>query len=501
MNGREAYQELEARFRRRGRIEDALGILYWDRSTLMPEGAAEGRADQIAELSLISREILIAPETAELLDRAEADGAGLDAWQARNLELMRRDYLLATAVPTDLVEALQRAGAAAEMCWRQARRDNDFARQKPHLEKVFGLVREAASARAEAMDLSPYDAQLELFEPGLRDAAVGPVFEDLARWLPDTIDDILSRQAAAPAPDVPAGPFPVAAQKALGERLMTALGFSFENGRLDESLHPFTGGVQDDVRLTTRYGADDFAEALMGIIHETGHALYEQGLPAEWRGQPVGRSGGMALHESQSLICEMQLSRGPAFLHHLAPLLAETFGDQPAFAADNLSRLVTRVERGLIRVDADEATYPMHIVLRYRLEKALLSGDLAIADLPGAWNDGMAELVGVRPPNDRDGCLQDIHWMDGAVGYFPTYTLGALAAAQLMAALRRDVPDLDDRVRAGDFAAFTGWLREKVHRRGLSATTGTVLAEATGAPLAADAFHAHLQARYLDGGA
>lgn len=497
MNGTAAYAALVQRFQRRGRIDDALGILYWDRATLMPAGAAEGRADQIAELSLMSREILIAPETAELLDRAESDRGELEPWQARNLELMRRDYLLATAVPTDLVEALQRAGAASELCWRETRPANDFGRQQPHLEKVFGLVRQAAQARSEAMGLAPYDAQLELFEPGLRDATVGPAFEDLAGWLPGMIDDILSRQAAGPAPTSPEGPFPVADQKALGQRLMASLGFRFECGRLDESVHPFTGGVQDDVRLTTRYSPGDFAEALMGIIHETGHALYEQGLPEDWRGQPVGRSGGMALHESQSLIYEMQLSRGPAFLRHLAPLLTETFGAQPAFDPDNLYGLVTRVERGLIRVDADEATYPMHIVLRYRLEKALLAGDLAVADLPGAWNDGMAELVGVRPPDDRDGCLQDIHWMDGAVGYFPTYTLGALAAAQLMAAVRRELPALDDAVAAGDFGAFTGWLREKVHHRGLSADTQQILTASTGAPLSADAFRAHLQERYL----
>ncbi len=497
MNGMDAYAALVARFRRRGRVEDALGILYWDRATLMPSGSAEGRADQIAELSLIAREILIAPETAELLDCAEADRNRLESWQARNLELMRREYLLATAVPTDLVEALQRAGAASEMCWRETRPANDFARQQPHLEKVFALVRQAAAARGEALGLAPYDAQLELFEPGLREATVAPVFEDLAVWLPDMIDDILSRQAEAPEPAPPRGPFPLAGQKALGQRVMAALGFRFAQGRLDESVHPFTGGVQDDVRLTTRYAPEGFAEALMGIVHETGHALYEQGLPVEWRGQPVGRSGGMALHESQSLICEMQLSRGPAFLRWLSPLLAETFGPQAAFDPDNLNRLVTRVARGLIRVDADEATYPLHIVLRHRLEKALLSGDLAVGDLPGAWNDGMAELVGIRPPDDRDGCLQDIHWMDGAVGYFPTYTLGALAAAQLMAALRRDVADLDERVAGGDFAAFTGWLREKVHRRGLSATTEEVLADATGAPLSAEAFRTHLAARYL----
>lgn len=497
MNGKAAYESLEARFRRRSRVHDALSILHWDNATMMPAGAADGRTDQLTELTLIGREILIAEETAELLDRAESDSGMLDPWQARNLELMRRDYRLATALPTDLVEALQRAGAASEMNWRTARGRNDFASQRPHLEKVFALTREAAATRGAALGLSPYDAQLELFEPGLRDTRIDPLFEDLGGWLPGMVEDILGRQAAGDPPAEPEGPFPVAGQKAVGEGLMTALGFRFDQGRLDESAHPFTGGVPDDVRLTTRYSEGSFAEALMGILHETGHALYEQGLPADWRGQPVGNSGGMALHESQSLVVEMQLCRGPAFIDHLTPLLVACFGERKGLTAGNLNRLVTRVERGLIRVDADEATYPLHIILRYRLEKALLSGDLAVADLPGAWNDGMAELVGIRPPGDRNGCMQDIHWMDGAVGYFPTYTLGALAAAQLMAAIRRDLPDLDDRVRGGDFADFLGWLREKVHTRALSSTTDAVIAEATGAPLSAEAFRAHLEARYL----
>lgn len=497
MNGLEAYRALEQRFQRRSRVHDALAILHWDNATMMPAGAADGRTDQITELTLIAREILIDEATSDLLDRAESDAADLGCWQVRNLELMRREYSLATALPTDLVEALQRAGAASEMNWRTARAENDFASQRPHLEKVFELTREAAVTRGEALGLPPYDAQLELFEPGLRDDRIAPVFEELGAWLPDMVGRILEEQAVSGDPAMPVGPFPVSGQKAVGENLMRALGFDFEQGRLDESAHPFTGGVPDDVRLTTRYTDDSFAEALMGILHETGHALYEQGLPGDWRGQPVGNSGGMALHESQSLVVEMQLCRGPAFIDNLAPRLVDCFGVRDGLSAENLKRMVTRVARGLIRVDADEATYPLHIILRYRLEKALLSGDLAVTDLPGAWHEGMADLVGIRPSDDRDGCLQDIHWMDGAVGYFPTYTLGALAAAQMMAAIRRDLPDLDRMVRDGDFSAFVNWLRQNVHSRALSSTTDTIIADATGAPLSAEAFRSHLTQRYL----
>ena len=494
----DALTGLKARFRRRSLIGDALAMLYWDRSTLMPDGAADARTDQIAELTRMAREILVATETADLLGAAEQVQGGLAPLEARDLYLMRRAFLLETAVPADLVEAAQRAGAKSEMAWRQNRAANDFAAQLPFLEEVIRLTQETARVRGAAMQLSPYDAQLELFEPGLRDADVAPVLDDLKGWLPDMVQQIIDRQAAAPMPQEPAGTFPVDAQKELGEGFMRALGFDFTRGRLDESLHPFTGGIPDDSRLTTRYATDGFTEAMMGILHETGHALYEQGLPADRRDRMVGRSGGMALHESQSLIIEMQLCRGPAFLDHALPLIRQAFGDQPALETVNFNRLTTRVQRGLIRVDADEATYPLHIILRHGIETSLLSGDLAVADLPGAWNDAMAALVGIRPADDRNGCLQDIHWMDGAIGYFPTYTLGALAAAQLMAAVRRAVPDLDSHVRAGDFSTLRDWLRRNVHTRGLEATTGEIIQDATGSPLAATAFRAHLEARYLN---
>ncbi|MDF1720693.1 MAG: carboxypeptidase M32 [Minwuia sp.] len=493
-----ALTRLHQSFRRRSLVEDALAMLYWDRSTLMPDGAADARTDQIAELTRMAREILVSDETSDLLDAAEQDRAGLSALDTRDLALMRRAYVLETAVPADLVEASQRAGARSEMAWRQNRAANDFAAQRPLLEEVMRLTQETASVRGAALNLSPYDAQLELFEPGLRDADVAPVLDDLSSWLPQMVQQIIDVQATRPTPQEPRGPFAEATQKALGEGFMRALGFDFSRGRLDASLHPFTGGIPDDSRLTNRYTTAGFAEAMMGILHETGHALYEQGLPADHRARLVGRSGGMALHESQSLIIEMQLCRGQAFQDYALPLVRAAFGDQPALAAGNFNALTTRVERGLIRVDADEATYPLHVILRHGLERQLLSGDLAVVDLPDVWNNAMETLIGIRPGDDRNGCLQDIHWMDGAIGYFPTYTLGALAAAQLMAAMRSAITDLDEQVRAGDFTALLGWLRRHVHQRGLQATTGEIIQDATGTALSADAFRAHLTSRYLN---
>lgn len=279
---------------------------------------------------------------------------------------------------------------------------------------------------------------------------------------------------------------------------MRAVGFDFERGRLDVSLHPFCGGATDDVRITTRYDEDDCMRALMGVLHETGHALYEQGRPSAWRHQPVGSARGMSLHESQSLLVEMQACRSREFCEFLAPVLRSEFhGEGPAWEAENLHRLATRVEPGFIRVDADEVTYPAHILLRYELETAMIVGDLAVADLPAAFNDGMKRLLGLDVPNDRLGCLQDIHWPGGAFGYFPTYTLGALAAAQLFAAACERHPGIPDALARGDFSELRGWLRENVHAKASFLETDELLVEATGRPLGAEAFLRHLDRRYL----
>jgi carboxypeptidase Taq len=279
---------------------------------------------------------------------------------------------------------------------------------------------------------------------------------------------------------------------------MRVLGFDFEHGRLDISLHPFCGGVPDDVRITTRYNEDDFTQAVMAVIHETGHALYERGLPPAWRHQPVGQARGMSLHESQSLLMEMQASRSRQFIAFVAPLAREAVGGNgPAWDEGNLYRLYTRVKPDFIRVDADEVTYPAHVILRYRLERALIAGDMAVDDLPAAWNAGMKELLGIVPPSDREGCLQDIHWYDGAWGYFPTYTLGAMTAAQLFDAACRANPQIPTSIGRGDFVPLLAWLREHVHGHGARLSNRELLTRATGRPLDPAVFKRHLETRYL----
>jgi len=316
--------------------------------------------------------------------------------------------------------------------------------------------------------------------------------------LPDLLDAVLSRQAALPLTPIPSGSFPVELQRRVGMQLMEQIGFDFEHGRLDVSAHPFCGGTPDDVRITTRYDESDFARALIGVLHETGHALYQRGLPAQWRLQPVGRARGMAVHESQSLFLEMQVCRSRAFLTFAAPILRETFADDgPGWDADALHRRQICVKRSLIRVDADEVTYPSHVILRYRLERAMIAGDLVPADLPGAWADGLRQLLGIVPANDREGCLQDIHWYDGVWGYFPTYTLGALIAAQLFEAAREAIPDVLVAIGRGEFAPLLGWLRERVHSKGSLLSTSELVENATGRPLGTASFERHLHDRYL----
>jgi carboxypeptidase Taq len=493
-----AYTELETRFRRLAALQEAASILHWDSSTMMPEGAGAGRAEQLATLRVLAHERLTDPALGDLIDAAAAEQE-LGPWQKANLAEMRRRRVHATSLPAPLVEALSKACSECEREWRRARPGNDFAGILPKLERVLSLVREAAAAKAERLGKSAYDALLDEYEPGGSTADIDRLFGELARFLPGFIAQAIERQAARPAPIEPAGPFPVEKQRALGLELMRRVGFDFAHGRLDISLHPFCGGTPDDVRITTRYDEADFRGALMGVLHETGHALYERGLPAEWRFQPVGDARGMAMHESQSLLMEMQACRSREFAEFLAPLLAKSFGGAgPAWEAENLYRLGIQVRRSLIRVDADEVTYPAHVILRYRLERAMIAGDLALADLPAAWNDGMKELLGIVPPDDREGCLQDIHWYDGAWGYFPTYTMGALIAAQLFDAARRAHPELSDDLRCGDFSRLLAWLREHVHGKGSSRTTAEIVAEATGRPLDAAVFEAHLRRRYLE---
>ena len=320
-----AYQQLEAQFRRLGAIEEAVGVLNWDCATMMPPGGAATRAEQLATLSLLAHQQLTAADMGELIDEAEGECRPLDEWQRANLREMRRRRSHATAVPDALVEALSRTASECETVWRKARPANDFAAVLPVLEEMLRLQREVAAAKAERLGASPYEALLDRYEPGGSVATIDRLFAEIAGFLPDLIEAVLTHQAAQPPLAAPPGPFPIMAQRQAAAQLMEALGFDFAHGRLDISAHPFCSGAPDDVRITTRYDESDFTKALMGVLHETGHALYKRNLPARWRLQPVGAARGMAIHESQSLLLEMQVCRSPAFTTFAAPVLRAGF--------------------------------------------------------------------------------------------------------------------------------------------------------------------------------
>jgi carboxypeptidase Taq len=486
------YQQLEAQFARIATINEAAAMLGWDAAAMMPPGGAQARGEQLSTLAGLAHEQLTASAIAENLAAATPSA---DPAEAKNLELMYEAHLRATALPRDLVEARARACSACETIWRGARENADFSAVRAALAEVVRLTRESASILGAAINLSPYDALMSQYQRGITAADVAPIFTNYEAFLAKALPAALEHQAKNPQETLPPGPYGAKIQEILCRQLAEAAGLDFTHARLDRSAHPFCGGTPTDIRITTRYDESDPLSAITGVLHETGHALYEQNLPSRFQRQPVGEAAGMATHESQSLIVEMQAVRSDAYLAYLAPILASAF-DKPVTAAA-LKRRLRHVERSFIRVEADELTYPAHIILRFQLEQALISGDLAVADLPAAWNDGLTRLLGITPPDDRQGCLQDIHWYDGAIGYFPSYTLGAMAAAQLMAAARKNIPELDAALGRGDFSPLTGWLSENIHAHGSRFGFNELLQAATGEKLNPVAFERHLTERYL----
>jgi carboxypeptidase Taq len=493
------YTQLEQEWRRLHAFHGALALLRWDAAVMMPRGSADVRGEQLAALETETHALLTQPKITRLLDRAHANAAGLEDWQLANLREMRRARDHAIATPVSLISRLARATARAEVHWAEARRQNNFELFAPHLEEVVQLVRDKAALLGQALSLPPYDALVDEFSPGVATADMQSIFKALARRLPTLIREALGQQAQHTVLPI-SGKFAIGKQRALVLEVMRAIGFPFERGRLDESEHPFTEGVPGDIRVTTRFDNSDVFSGLLGAMHETGHAMYDLGLPQAWRDQPVGRDRGMALEESQSLLLEMLVGRSRPFMTYLRPLLERHFSiSGPEWEPENLYRRLTHVKRSLIRVNADELTYPLHILLRYDLERKLLSGELKVRDLPEAWSLELEQRLEVRPSGPADGCLQDIHWALGSFGYFPSYVLGAVIAAQLWESLRSSVADLDQQISRGEFGGLFGWLRENVHAMGAKVPVNELMKQATGQPLSAAALLRYLENKFLEG--
>jgi carboxypeptidase Taq len=494
-----SFQKLDDLGRKLEALEHALSILGADEATHMAVGGGDKRAEAMSNLAGMYHAQATAPEIADWIDAAKPESDD----QKLALAEFKRQYINATCLPTEFVERRTAATMRSEQLWRELRAKGDWDSFLPALEGVIALVREEAQLRADALKLAPYDALMEQYDPGNRTADLDGVFGDLKSFLkgfvPEAIDAQERRPAKRPRKAL-SGPYPIEKQRELGLAAMRAVGFDFTHGSLAVSHHPFCGGVPTDVRMTTRYRTDEFLSSLMGVLHETGHALYEQGLPKEWSHWPLGKARGMGIHESQSLFVEMQLARSPEFWEFALPLVHLHLGEDaiPGWDIADILNEVNYVERGYIRVDADEVTYPLHVILRYELEQELVNGKLEASQIPEAWDAKMTEYLGISTINDpKDGPMQDVHWPAGAFGYFPSYTLGAMIAAQQWAALEKAQPGVRDDIRKGEFGGVNQWRSDNIWTQGSRWSTPDLITKATGEPLNADFFKAHLKKRYL----
>ncbi|MBC7622173.1 MAG: carboxypeptidase M32 [Aeromicrobium sp.] len=490
-----AYNELSTTWKRLHHFSHLQALAGWDRMSMMPTSGNDARSNAMAEMDGLLHSIRTNPQLKSFLDSAEQET--LNDSERANLREIRRDWRTANALPASLVQQQSMANAKCEHAWRTQRPPNDWPGFLANFREVLKCSREQATFLSNESGLKPYDALMDYYEPGMTSEKLDVLFGDLLTWLPDLVQKVRAKQAPQKI-IAPTAPFSRAAQYAVGLEAMKLLGFDFNAGRLDESAHPFCGGVPEDTRLTTRYREDDFVGSLMGTIHETGHGRYEQNLPRNLLGQPVAWARSAGIHESQSLSFEMQIGLSRAFIGLLAPHIAKQFGAQPAFEPENLYQHLIRVQPSYIRVDADELTYPLHVILRYRIERDLIEGRIEADDIPALWDKAMAEFLDVDTRgNYTDGCMQDVHWGEGLFGYFPSYTLGAMYAAQWFAAIRRAVPDLDARLAAGDLASALDWLKTNVWEQGSRWTTDELVTRATGSTLDAAHYRRHLESRYL----
>lgn len=496
-NAQSAYANLIERCKEISILGSCASLLSWDRETYMPAGGNEHRAAQMACLSGLVHEKFTAPEVGQWLVECEAATLGKDPESdaGANLRELRRDYDKKTKIPRRLVEELARVETLAHNAWVDARKKSQFNLFQPWLEKIVALKREQADCYG--FERERYDALMDDYEPGETAERIARVFGDLAPRLADLVQRI-QNAPRKPDPSILTRAFPVDRQRILGEMAASAFGFDFSKGRLDEVVHPFCTTIgPGDVRLTTRFNRDFFNESFFGILHECGHGLYEQGLPAEHFGTPLGETVSLGIHESQSRMWENFVGRGPAFWRFFFPRARGIFHEALRDVELNaFVHAVNEVRPSWIRVEADEVTYNLHIILRFEIEREMIEGRLEPKDVPPAWNARFAELFGLEVPDDRQGCLQDTHWAIGAIGYFPTYSLGNLYAAQFFEQARNDVPGLEEGFERGEFLPLLDWLRKNIHRHGMRYRAGDLVRKVTGRPLSPEALMTYLEGKF-----
>lgn len=493
------YESLIGELREIGLLSSVGALLHWDEQTQMPPNGAGHRAEQVSLLAKLVHGRLTSPRVGELLDGATAAGSKeLDADPAVNIREARRTYDRACKLPPALVEELARTGVLAQHAWAAARRNNNYRAFRPWLEKTIHLKQQEADCVGYASG-NRYDALLDEYEPGETAENVQRTFESLRGPLVELVRRITESARKAPL-EILQRTYPAAAQERFARRAAASVGFDFAAGRLDTSTHPFCTGLgPGDTRMTTRYDENYFGDAFFGVLHETGHALYEQGLPAPHFGTSLGEAASLGIHESQSRLWENFVGRSRSFWQHFLPTARAEFpGALSGASDDDWYFAINDVRPSPIRTEADEATYNLHIMLRFELEQAMLNGDADVADLPAVWNEKMRDYLGITPPDDAQGVLQDIHWSSGAIGYFPTYTLGNLYAAQFFEQARKDLGDLDTMFAAGEFAPLLGWLRKNVHAHGKRYLPRELVYRVTGNHLGSEPLLKHLQGKALE---
>ncbi len=496
MNPDTAYEKLVQWSKEVAYLRSVNGLLHWDQRTVIPPKGHPHRTEQIALLVRIIHNRMTDPQINDLIAAAEASGhvKNRESIEAVNIREWRRSYDRIAKIPEDLAVALSRASSEGQAAWERARPENDWTTFRPHLEKLVALKQEQADALG--YETERYDALLDDYERGETAAGLEPVFSRLAGELPSRVERI---RTGTQLPVKKPFTFPIPAQKAFAETVVKQIGLDMDAGRLDISAHPFTSGIgPGDVRITTRYAEHDFSGSFFATIHETGHAMYHQGLPYEHWGTPFGRPISLGIHESQSRMWENMVARSRSFWQHFFPQLTNACPDFEGISMSDFLTAVNRVRPSLIRVEADEVTYNLHIIIRFELETALMRDDLTVADLPEAWKDKMENRLGIRPPDYRSGVMQDVHWAAGAIGYFPTYTLGNLYAAHLFAQAEQRIPELSDLIARGDFVPLLSFLRKEIHTEGSRHLPRDLLRKVTGEDLNPDVFIDYIDRKYAE---
>mmetsp|Transcript_64448 Transcript_64448/g.158610 ORF Transcript_64448/g.158610 Transcript_64448/m.158610 type:complete len:567 (+) Transcript_64448:56-1756(+) len=496
------YNELAAKLKKTAALEGAMGLLGWDEQTMMPTGAEEARGQQKAVLAGVLHESKTDPAVGQLLKKLDPSSSDLDPYQAATVRIAKERYEQNVRMSSELASKAAELTSKAYGAWTRARAEADFKGFAPLLAEVFELTREINAVTKP--DLPVYDAAIDSFDPKMKSERITEIFDEVKSHLTPLIAEIAAKVEADPSlHEVPKAlqggvDWDPTKQAEMCKEIAEAIGFDFKRGRMDVSVHPFTGGSHmTDVRITTRYSSDNWIEGVAGTIHECGHAMYEQGRPKAYSDLPVSESLGMATHESQSLLWERMVGQSLPFWKWATPIVHKYFPHTKDVTAEQFYRFHNIVKPSLIRVDADEVTYPLHVILRFEIERGVLDGSTKVEDLPELWDSKMKEYLGVVPPSTKEGVLQDVHWPSGAIGYFPSYTLGAMMATQIYEAAQHEIPDLDAKIEEGNFLELRDWLNKRVHAQGSRhESADDLLEEVTGKRLDPTVFVSYLKNKY-----